>query len=116
MEPEVYRITAASYGDLELMSRHASTWFTSLGLKGEPVAFMLPNGFEILITYLACFKTGAVAMPLNRRYTAPELKKVLIDSGAKCLVIELEKLYLLDDIDLSQTSVENVYIIWEYNV
>lgn len=98
-----------TYGDLELLSRHASTWFTSLGLKGEPVAFMLPNGFEILITYLACFKSGAVAMPLNRRYTAPELKKVLIDSGAKCLVIELEKLYLLDDIDLSQTSVDTVY-------
>ncbi|TDJ03122.1 MAG: hypothetical protein E2O70_00365, partial [Candidatus Dadabacteria bacterium] len=39
-----------TYGDLELLSRHASTWFTSLGLKGEPVAFMLPNGFEILIT------------------------------------------------------------------
>ncbi len=98
-----------TYGDLELLSRHASTWFTALGLKGEPVAFMLPNGFEILITYLACFKSGAVAMPLNRRYAPAELEKVLLDSGAKCLVIELEKLYLLDDIDLSQTSVEAVY-------
>ena len=92
-----------TYGDLELLSRHASTWLTALGLKGEPVAFMLPNGFEILITYLACFKSGAVAMPLNRRYAPPELEKVLIDSGAKCLIIELEKLHLLNEIDLSKT-------------
>lgn len=99
-----------TYGDLELLSRHASTWFTALGLKGEPVAFMLPNGFEILITYLACFKSGAVAMPLNRRYAPPELEKVLIDSGAKCLIIELEKLHLLNEIDLSKTSVEKVYV------
>jgi len=111
--PEViamkYKDESFTYGDLELLSRHASTWFTAAGLKGEPVAFMLPNGFEIMITYLACFKSGAVAMPLNRRYTPPELKKTLIDSGAKCLVIELEKLYLLDEIDLSETAVETVY-------
>jgi len=99
-----------TYGDLELLSRHASTWFTQMGLKGEPLAFMLPNGFEILITYLACFKTGAVAMPLNRRYAPPELEKTLIDSEAKCLIIELEKLHLLEQIDLSKTSLQTIYL------
>jgi len=101
---------AFTYGDLELISRHMSTWFTRMGLKGEPVAFMLPNGFEIVITYLACFKSGAVAMPLNRRYAAPELEKALINSGAKCLIIELDKLYLLSDVDLTKTQVETVYL------
>jgi long-chain acyl-CoA synthetase len=99
-----------TYGDLELLSRHMSTWFTQMGLKGEPVAFMLPNGFEILITYLACFKSGAVAMPLNRRYAAPELEKTLMDSGAKCLIMELEKLRLLSDVDLTKTQIKTVYL------
>ncbi len=99
-----------TYGDLELLSRHMSTWFTAMGLRGEPVAFMLPNGFEIMITYLACFRSGAVAMPLNRRYAAPELEKTLIDSKAKGLIIELDKLALINEIDLSKTSIETIYL------
>ncbi len=99
-----------TYGDLELISRHMSTWLTAMELKGEPVAFMLPNGFEIMITYLACFKSGAVAMPLNRRYAAPELQRALEHSGAKCLIIELEKLALLDSIDFTKTQVQRVFI------
>jgi len=105
-----FKDEAYTYGDLELLSRHMSTWLTAMELKGEPVAFMLPNGFEILITYLACFKSGAVAMPLNRRYAAPELQQTLINSEAKCLIIELEKLHLLKDIDLTQTSIKTVYL------
>lgn len=99
-----------TFGDLELMSRHISTWLTALQLQGEPVAFMLPNGFEATVTYLACFKSGAVAMPLSRNYSPGELRNVLIESGAKCLIIELEKLSLLDEIDLKKTSVQTVYV------
>ncbi|MEX0999368.1 MAG: long-chain fatty acid--CoA ligase [Thermodesulfobacteriota bacterium] len=105
-----FKDEAYTYGDLELLSRHMSTWFTAMELKGEPVAFMLPNGFEILITYLACFKSGAVATPLSRRYSAAELKKVLIESQAKCLIIELDKLNLLEEIDLTETSLKTVYV------
>lgn len=60
-----FRDKVISYGDLELLSQNMSTWFTDMDLKGEPVAFMLPNGPDIIITYLACFKSGAVAMPLT---------------------------------------------------
>lgn len=99
-----------TYGDLELMSRHMSTWFSAMKLQGEPIAFMLPNGFDIIITYLACFKAGAVATPLSRQYSAEDLKKVLIKSQAKCLIIELEKFSLLSEIDLKDTSVQTVYV------
>jgi len=60
-----FRDKVISYGDLELFSQNMSAWFTDMDLKGEPVAFMLPNGLDIIITYLACFKSGAVAMPLT---------------------------------------------------
>ena len=60
-----FRDKVISYGNLELLSQNMSTCFTDMELKGEPVAFMLPNGPDIIITYLACFKSGAVAMPLT---------------------------------------------------
>jgi len=99
-----------TYGDLELMSRHMSTWFTAMELKGEPIAFMMPNGFDLMVTYLACFKSGAVAMPLSRTLGPGELRNILIESGAKCLIIELDKLSLLEEIDLKKTSVQTVYV------
>ena len=106
----VFKEDTYTFGDLELMSRHVSTWFTAMQLKGEPVAFMLPNGFEAVVTYLACFKSGAVAMPLSRNYGPGELRNILIESEAKCLIIELENLSLLDEIDLKKTSVQTVYV------
>ena len=99
-----------TYGDLELMSRHMSTWFTAMELKGEPVAFMLPNGFEIMITYLACFKSGAVAMPLSRKLGTAELEQVLIHSGAKTLIVELDQLAIVEDVDFSKTQVKTVFL------
>ncbi len=60
-----FRDKVISYGDLELLSQNMSTWFTDMDLNGGPVVFMLPNGPDIIITYLACFKSGAVAMPLT---------------------------------------------------
>lgn len=105
-----FKEESITYGDLELMSRHMSTWFTAMELKGEPVAFMMPNGFDLMVTYLACFRSGAVAMPLSRRLGAGELRNILIESGAKCLIVELEKLSILEEIDLKQTSVQTVYI------
>ncbi len=105
-----YQEESITYGDLELMSRHMSTWFTAMELKGEPVAFMMPNSFDLMTTYLACFKSGAVAMPLSRRLGPGELRNILIESGAKCLIIELEKLSLLEEIDLKKTSVQSVYV------
>ena len=99
-----------TFGDLDTLSTYASTWFTEAGLKGDPVAFMLPNGFETLITYIACFKSGAVAMPLNRQFTAPELNRILADSGARWIIIEREKVDLLHSINLNETGIEKIFI------
>ena len=42
----------------------------SLGLRsGDRVASLMPNRPELLIHYLACLRSGVVAVPLNYRYT-----------------------------------------------
>ena len=41
--------------------------------------------------YLACFKAGLVATPLNYRYTAPEIDHALEVSGAEALVAHAER-------------------------
>ncbi len=100
-----------SYEKLETESDILAARFTKAGLRHEPIAFMLPNGFEIVITYLACLKSGAIAMPLNRRYAPREVYRALVNSEAKCLIIERDRLDLLENLDLDKTSLEKIYAV-----
>jgi len=51
----------------------------------------LPNRGALLVHYLACFKAGLVATPLNYRYQAPEFDHALDVSGASLLVAHAER-------------------------
>ncbi len=68
-------------------------------LTGERVAFMLPNGPEAVATYLACFRSGAVATPLNMRYAAPEVEQALRRVRPRWLVVHESRLDRLDHVD-----------------
>jgi len=54
--------------------------------KGDKVAILLMNCLEWLPIYFGILKTGAVAVPLNFRYTAEEIKYCLDLSEAVALV------------------------------
>ncbi|WP_435077841.1 class I adenylate-forming enzyme family protein [Halococcus sp. AFM35] len=53
---------------------------------GEHVALDLPNGVAFVCTYLGVLKRGAVAVPINTRFTDQQIRYVLSDSGAVCVV------------------------------
>src|SRR5258708_4585327 len=56
----------------EEANRLARTW-RPRGLEpGDRVAMLLPNRPEALLVYLACFKSGLAAVPLDYRYQPPE--------------------------------------------
>ncbi|KTD20204.1 acyl CoA synthetase, long chain fatty acid:CoA ligase [Legionella lansingensis] len=92
---------------------HIATHFLNAALSGNRIAFMLPNGLEIIATYLACFKSGCVAMPVNRRYAPPEFERVLQDAQPIYLIIEAEKLFLLEKINLPSTGIKKIFVVGE---
>src|SRR5262245_35685161 len=51
----------------------------------------MPNRPALIVHYLACFKTGLVATPLNYRYMAPEIDHTLAVSGARALLAHVER-------------------------
>lgn len=66
--------------------------YLAMGLRhGDRVASLLPNRGALLVHYLACFKAGLVATPLNYRYQAPEIDHALEVSGASLLVAHVER-------------------------
>jgi len=54
--------------------------------KGDKVSILLMNCLEWLPIYFGILRTGAVAVPLNFRYTAEEIKYCLDLSGADALI------------------------------
>lgn len=100
-----------SYRRLDEESSALAARLASEGLSGEPLAFVLPNGPDIVVLYLACYKAGVVAMPLNRRYAAPELGRALSHSGAKRLIVEADRLGLLDDPAVDKSALEKIYVL-----
>lgn len=105
--PELEEVREVTWREYELIetnpvahSRREITWrqfddaanrFANLLLsrgmgKGDKVAILLMNCLEWLPIYFGILKTGAIAVPLNYRYTAEEIEYCLKLSEADALV------------------------------
>ena len=71
-------------------NRFANLLLSSGIKKGDKVAILLMNCIEWLPIYLGILKIGAVAVPLNYRYTAEEIKYCLELAEAATLVFGAE--------------------------
>jgi long-chain acyl-CoA synthetase len=88
-----------TWHELEVASRQLAAHYLAIGLEpGDRVASLLPNRGALIVHYLACFRAGLVATPLNYRYQAPEIDHALEVSGATILVAHTER-----DDDLAQS-------------
>ena len=58
--------------------------------KGDHVATIFLNGNEVLETYLALMKLGAVPVPLNVRFSPKELHYIVEHSDASALILSHE--------------------------
>jgi long-chain acyl-CoA synthetase len=77
---------------------------------GDRVAFLLPNCLEIVLCYYACFKIGAIAVPLNIRFQPELLKYCLTHSEARVLISEPELFDRIEEIRSLLPGVERYYL------
>ena len=83
---------ALSWAELEAESAALAGGYRALGLEpGDRLASLMPNRIDLLVHYLACFKAGLVATPLNYRYTHREIDHALKVSGARALLAHVER-------------------------
>src|SRR5579859_2200624 len=80
-----------TYRALDEFATNAAGHLARHGIKpGDRVALLLGNCPEFPIFLLACFRLGAIAVPLGTRKREPELRYLLADCGATALVFEAE--------------------------
>ena len=83
--------TTTTYAELRDASAAFARGLRDLGTRtGERVVFVCSDRTELLAGLLGAMRTGAVAVPVSTMLTGPELAKVLVDSGARVLVVSPE--------------------------
>jgi long-chain acyl-CoA synthetase len=94
-----YAGTRLSYRELDDAATALASEMVAGHLAGERVAFMMPNGPEIVIAYLACFAAGAIATPHNSRYAPPEVERALLRARPAWLIVHPSRLAALAELD-----------------
>jgi acetyl-CoA synthetase len=98
-EDESGETQAWTYWDLQQAANRLSNTLAKLGVAhGDRVALILPQRPETIVTYLACFQMGAVAVPLSFLFGPDALEYRLGDSGARVVVADAETLPALESV------------------
>ena len=86
-----YRVDGApgrmSFGDLARRSNAFANALKAGGVgRGDRVALLLPQGFEVAIAHVAIYKLGAIAVPLAMLFGVEALEYRLQTAGVKAIV------------------------------
>ena len=80
-------IDTLSYQDLAERSRRVATGLMRLGAsRGDRVLVQLPNCADIVVTWFALMRLGAIFVPSNTMNTAREVAHIVKVSGAKLAI------------------------------
>src|SRR5690348_8986212 len=82
--------TAWTYGELFARTlRLASTLRSRFAIApGDRVACIATNELEYVALFYACQRLGAILVPMNFRFTAPEISHLVRDSGARLVIAQ----------------------------
>jgi acyl-CoA synthetase (AMP-forming)/AMP-acid ligase II len=106
VDPDAVAIESAyrrlTWAELEEESARLAAGYLSIGLSpGDRLASLMPNRVARAVHYLACFKPGLVATPLNYRYTSRQIDHALAVSTAAALVTHVERAADVADSELA---------------
>ncbi|WP_305985795.1 class I adenylate-forming enzyme family protein [Roseibium sp. MMSF_3544] len=81
-----------TFRELDEASDNLCAQYLDRGLKtGDRIASLMPNRGALLVHYIACFKAGLIAVPLNYRNTPIEIERALDASGARFMLFHAER-------------------------
>ena len=106
-----------TWEDFNRTSNRIANMLLSMGIKkGDKVAILLMNCLEWLPIYFGVLKTGALAVPLNYRYAADEIKYCLELADVDLLIFGSEFIERVTQIKDSVPRVKNMIFVGSEDV
>ncbi len=107
----IFEDTLISYSNFYDDINTAAHMLLEFGIKhGDRVGYMFPNRPEILFLYFACFKIGAIAVPVNTRYQQQEIEYALDHSECRLLIVDKSFTDITQDMVKKVPSLERILI------
>lgn len=110
----IFEDKEVTYQQFDRATDRLAAGFQQIGVKKkENVAVLLPNGLEIIHTYMALWKLGAVTVPFSSILLPHEWEYYFVSSHAKVLVTNaalLEKVLTIKD---KLTNIEQIILVGE---
>jgi carnitine-CoA ligase len=104
--------TEWSYADACSAAARSAANLHSAGIRqGDRVALICSNRIEFLELALGCAWLGAVAVPINVASRGPQLQHILVNSGARLLVLEASYAENLGLLDPAVLAIEALWLI-----
>ena len=102
------------YAELDSQVNVVASWYQARAFrKGDVVGILLPNCPELVLAHLAHMRIGAITLPLNTAYRAPELAFILDDAKAVALVTNLEGAELVRSIRDKLPGLREIIVVEE---
>ena len=103
-----------TWGEFDVRANRFANLLLTRGIKkGDKVAILLMNCLEWLPIYIGTLKTGALAVPLNYRYDAKEIKHCLKLADVDALVFGPEFIGRVEEVLPSVPKVKNCFYVGE---
>ena len=107
----VFKDRAYTYREMEETVNRYANFFKSFGIeKGKKIGIYLPNFPEYIFSYLAIFKIGAIAVPLDHRLKIEETYTLLNHCGAEFLITYPGKFFNPEEIKENVSSLKEIFI------
>ena len=112
-ESDKYR-RELTWGEFDIRAnRFANLLFTRGIRRGDKVAILLMNCLEWLPIYFGILKTGAIAVPMNYRYSADEIKYCLELADVRMLVFGNEFVGRIDVLTDGLDGITDYFFVGE---
>ncbi|MBQ9030570.1 MAG: acyl--CoA ligase [Parasporobacterium sp.] len=101
-----------TWGEFDVKANRFANLLLTRGIrKGDKVAILLMNCIEWLPIYFGVLKTGALAVPLNYRYDAKEIRHCLKLADVDALVFGPEFIGRVEEVLPSVPKVKNCFYV-----
>ncbi|HTG92187.1 MAG TPA: long-chain fatty acid--CoA ligase [Pyrinomonadaceae bacterium] len=98
-----------TYSEFNIIVNRVSAMLRQRGIKkGDVVSLLMPNSAEYIIAYLACWKIGAIAGPVNSLLKPHEMVFILGNSEARALLVNSEFVESINEIRAELHALKSV--------
>ena len=106
----IYRGESITFKEQNSQASVIAAYLQQLTKIGDRVGILLHDSLEIFTAYIACYKAGVIACPINWQNTSREIGNVLLQAKPCVFIIDESRMKDLERVNLNETTVNVVFV------